>query len=153
MGFTISDNQMQWLNYVNILITLLFILWNLVYYDRFDDGHFRFVIFVLRNSVTDFYSSGKRSFNKFSMVQLCMKSGGGRGKEGGGDCSLVENPQSTFSHLHNRNINKSIYQTILRDKLSRLLTDNRKCCFVTWTRSFVTHSLPFSWNKKDGEIP
>ena len=91
------------------------------------------VIFVLRNSVTDFYKSGKRSFNKFCMVKLCMKIGGGRGKEGegGGDCSLVENAQSTFFHLHNRNINKSICQTILRDRLSRLLTDNRKCCFVT----------------------
>ena len=53
------------------------------------------------------------------------------------DCFLVgkvlkkkKNSQSSFSHLHNRNINECRNLTIYHDRLSRLLISKIKFCFV-----------------------
>ena len=52
-------------------------------------------------------------------------------------------------NLH-RNLNKSTNQTI--DKISKLSTNKRKCCFVTRTKSFFTYSFAFSMNQSKWEI-
>lgn len=75
---------------------------------------------------------------KFSIAQFCfhlyffdmlpVKDGYG--------CYLIKNFQSTFSHLLNRIVDKSIKKTIQRKEISRLLTDNSKFCFYKNKDSF-----------------
>ena len=59
--------------------------------------------------------------------------------------------QSAFSHFHKRNVNKS--QNVYNERLSRLLTDKRKCRFLTKNEVFGTHFVVFPFNKDKKKIP
>ena len=68
----------------------------------------------------------------------------------GCDCFLTENYQSTFSNFHYRNVNKSKNQTIYRDSLSGISTENGKCFFVTRTKSLLPIHPLFLQTKEKG---